>query len=175
MNGSLIIIWIKWNWLKIPPAKDCWTFFRFTGTWSSGWSSNYWKMTPPARLIMRPGAGSPHIVGSQIHRRRAGLASGESHICRWFQRLRRPIEKYYPGTQLTFNEINLRRSEAHFRNDCHGWRAGDFAKYQVYMSALWPLTSDCPFISAAYKIFRNFDGKLSTFGDLYCRVTGRVM
>jgi hypothetical protein len=43
---------------------------------------------------------------------------------------------------------------------------GIFAKYGIYLSTFWQLNSTAPYISAAYKMFRNYDGQNSRFGDL---------
>jgi hypothetical protein len=46
---------------------------------------------------------------------------------------------------------------------------GLFGKYNVYFSSYWgPLVS---YVASAYKIYRNYDGSKSTFGDISCKVT----
>jgi mannan endo-1,4-beta-mannosidase len=77
------------------------------------------------------------------------------------------INKYYPGTKLAFTEYNYGGE-----NDITGAIAVDdvlgiFAKYGVYSSAFWGLQSNASYISTAYKLYRNYDGNNSTFGDLY--------
>ena len=77
------------------------------------------------------------------------------------------INKYYPGTKLAFTEFNFGGE-----NDISGALAmadvlGIFTKYGVYMSDFWELNSPSDYISAAYKIFRNFDGNNSTIADYY--------
>lgn len=43
---------------------------------------------------------------------------------------------------------------------------GIFGKYGLYLSTYWHLGSfDREYISAAFKIYRNYDGAFSTFGD----------
>ena len=51
---------------------------------------------------------------------------------------------------------------------------GIFGKYGLYMSAYWG--SDGGYVSAAYKIYRNYDGGNSTFGDtkVYSSMTDKV-
>jgi len=44
---------------------------------------------------------------------------------------------------------------------------GIFAKYEVYFGSFWELQTGSNFVSAAYKIYRNYDGNNSSFGNLY--------
>lgn len=77
------------------------------------------------------------------------------------------INKYYPGTKLAFTEFSYGGE-----NDISGAIAiddvlGIFAEYGVYLADYWELSSSPSFISAAYKMCRNYDGNNSTFGDYY--------
>ncbi len=82
-------------------------------------------------------------------------------------RLFTSINKYYPGTKLAFTEYNYGGE-----NDITGAIAesdilGIFAKYGVYFGSFWALQDSSTYISAAFKLYRNYDGRNSTFGDLY--------
>ncbi len=77
------------------------------------------------------------------------------------------INKYYPGTKLAFTEYNNGGE-----NDITGAIAqsdmlGIFAKYGVYFGSFWALQSTSTYISAAFKLYRNYDGNNSSFGDYY--------
>jgi mannan endo-1,4-beta-mannosidase len=79
------------------------------------------------------------------------------------------IAKYNPGTKLAFTEINYGGdssiSGAIAMTDVFGL----FGKYDVYFSSYWgPLQS---YVASAYKMYRNYDGNKSTFGDIYCKAT----
>ena len=46
---------------------------------------------------------------------------------------------------------------------------GLFGKYNVYLSTYWgPLVS---YVAVAYKLYRNYDGLKSTFGNISCKAT----
>lgn len=82
-------------------------------------------------------------------------------------KLKASIDAFYPGTKLAFTEFDYGGP-----NHVSGGLAtadvlGIFAKYGVYMGCLWPESSTASYQSAAYKLYRNYDGKRSTFGDLY--------
>ncbi|MGA9294185.1 MAG: glycoside hydrolase family 44 protein [Ignavibacteriaceae bacterium] len=77
------------------------------------------------------------------------------------------INKYYTGTQLGFTEFTYGGE-----NDITGAIAVDdvlgiFAKYGVYFATFWQIDSPSDYISAAYKIYRNYDGNNSTIGNFY--------
>ncbi len=79
------------------------------------------------------------------------------------------IAKYNPGTKLAFTEINYGGDSSISGAIAMADVFGIFGKYGVYMSNYWgPLES---FVASAYKIYRNYDGSKSTFGDTYCRST----
>lgn len=82
-------------------------------------------------------------------------------------KLKASINKYYPGTKLSFTEFTY-GGENHISG---GIAAADvlgiFVKYDIYFASFWPVGSNQDYISAAYKIYRNYDGNNSTFGDLY--------
>ena len=75
------------------------------------------------------------------------------------------INSYYPGTKLSFGEYNYGAG-----GDISGGLAeadvlGIFGKYGVYSANEWPLLGSEPFIAGAFRMFRNYDGNNSTFGD----------
>jgi mannan endo-1,4-beta-mannosidase len=82
-------------------------------------------------------------------------------------KLKASIDRYYPGTKLAFTEISF-GGPAHISGalaaaDMLGIMAGQ----GVYFCAFWPTEDKNEYVSAAYKMFRNYDGKGSTFGDRF--------
>jgi hypothetical protein len=83
-------------------------------------------------------------------------------------RLQQSIDTYNSGTKLAFTEFNY-GGESHVTG---GLATADvlgiFGKYNVYMANYWKMvnkTEDAPYSSAAFKIYNNYDGKGSKFGD----------
>ena len=84
-------------------------------------------------------------------------------------KVQQAIDTYYPGTKISFTEHAFGGG-----NDFSGGIAtadalGIYGKYGVYVATLWK-TAYGLFHSAAYKLFRNYDGSKSTYGDtkVYC-------
>jgi hypothetical protein len=81
-------------------------------------------------------------------------------------RVKQSIDQYYPGTKLAFTEFTYGGE-----GDISGGLAmadvlGIFGKYGVYMSNFWQVESDTSYVSSAYKLYRNYDGKHSKFGSI---------
>ncbi len=82
-------------------------------------------------------------------------------------KLMQSINKYYPGTKLSFSEFNYGGE-----NDISGAIAVDdvlgiFGKYGVYFATIWPLNSPSQYITAAYEMYRNYNGADSAYGNEY--------
>jgi mannan endo-1,4-beta-mannosidase len=80
-------------------------------------------------------------------------------------RIKEAIAKYYPGTMPAMLEWNY-GGEEHISG---GLAAADvigiFGKYGV-ASCYWALSGKIPFYTAAFKMYLDFDGKGSRFGDV---------
>jgi len=81
--------------------------------------------------------------------------------------LKSAIDQYYPGTKIAFTEIYYGGPDHISGTLAMADVLGIFARYGIYMSCLWPFTTNADYISAAYQIYRNYDGLFSTFGDQY--------
>ena len=86
-------------------------------------------------------------------------------------RLWQAINAYYPGTRLAFTEFAY-GGEA----DVSGGLAvadvlGIFGKHGVYAAAYWPVESDQSYVRAAYRLYRDYDGAGSRYGDTRVRAT----
>ncbi len=77
------------------------------------------------------------------------------------------IAKYNPGTKLAFTEINYGGDTSISGAIAMADVFGLFGKYGVYMSNYWGALQS--HVAAAYKMYRNYDGSKSTFGDIYCK------
>jgi mannan endo-1,4-beta-mannosidase len=83
--------------------------------------------------------------------------------------LQKAITTFYPGTKLGFTEYDY----GGMNHISGGLATADFlgisGKYDVYWTSRWGKLDS--FVGAAFKIFRNYDGSNSTFGDLHIKAT----
>lgn len=98
-----------------------------------------------------------------------------SWIGQWFSpiallpRLHSTIDRHYPGTKIAFTEINYGGDNHISGGIAMADVLGIFGKYDVYMSNYWGAIES--YVSSAYKIYRNYDGNGSAFGDIRARAT----
>ena len=94
----------------------------------------------------------------------------ESWIGQWFSpiallpSMQTSIKTYFPGTKLSITEFNYGG-----RNHISGGLAvadvlGLFGKYGVYLASHWDAIGG--YILSAYKLYRNYDGGMNTFGEV---------
>src|ERR1019366_680026 len=91
-------------------------------------------------------------------------------------RIMKSINQNYSGTKLAFTEYNY----GDFNHISSGIAQADvlgiFGKYGVYAATYWQIQSTVNYISAGFKIFRNYDGHNSTFGNtnVYSKMSDKV-
>lgn len=86
-------------------------------------------------------------------------------------RLRQSIERYYPSTRLAITEYNYGGGNSISGGLAQADVLGAFGKYGVHIAALWGITPGDSYVSAAFKLYRNFDGQQSSFGETSVRAT----
>ena len=80
-------------------------------------------------------------------------------------RLQQKIDQYYPGTKLSLTEYYYGGGNHISGAIAEADVLGIFGRQGVFAANEWSMASDESFIGGAFQIYRNFDGKNSTFGD----------
>lgn len=75
------------------------------------------------------------------------------------------IDTYYPGTQLGITEYNYGASNAISGGIAQADVLGLFGRYSLDLATLWLLGDNNDYASAAFSLYRNYDGAGATFGD----------
>ncbi|MFT8351478.1 glycoside hydrolase family 44 protein [Clostridium saccharoperbutylacetonicum] len=76
------------------------------------------------------------------------------------------INTYYPGTKLGMTEYNFGGNNHISGGIAQADTLGIFGKNNVYFAALWPFDGKSDYTQAAFNLYRNYDGKKSTYGDI---------
>ena len=76
--------------------------------------------------------------------------------------VQKSIDTYYPGTKLAISEYNFGGGTDVSGTIAQAEALGCFADQGVYLATLW---SGEPFIYSGIKLYTNYDGEYSTFGD----------
>ncbi len=85
--------------------------------------------------------------------------------CTYLIALQNGIATYYPGTKLAFTEFDYGAPDHISGGIATADVLGIFGKYDVYFSSHWGGLSG--YLASAYKIYRNYDGHKSTFGNVH--------
>ena len=81
------------------------------------------------------------------------------------RRMRAWVDEYYPGTKLAISEYNWGGLEQMNGALAQAEVLGIFGREGLDMAMLWdPLAADMPF-AYAFRLYRNYDGQGSQFGD----------
>ncbi len=87
-------------------------------------------------------------------------------------RLRRWVDAYYPGTRIAVTEYNW-GAEAHINGaTAQADILGIFGREGLDMAARWTTPAAATPTYRAIKMYRNYDGNRSTFGDISVRAAG---
>jgi mannan endo-1,4-beta-mannosidase len=85
--------------------------------------------------------------------------------CTYVIALQNGIAQYNPGTKLAFTEFDYGAANHISGGIATADVLGIFGKYDVYFGSHWgPLTD---YLAAAYRLYRNYDGHNSTFGNTH--------
>lgn len=76
------------------------------------------------------------------------------------------IDTFYPDTKLAFTEYSFGGANQISGGVAQADVLGIYGKYNVYAATAWLLESDSSYIAAAFRLFRNYDGANSGFGDI---------
>lgn len=96
-----------------------------------------------------------------------------SSMIQLIPRMKQWVSAYYPGTKLSLSEYNLSLpgldavTNAIIQADV----LGIFAREGLDLATRWPLGDDGNLIGDAFRMYRNYDGQHSTFGDTWIRST----
>jgi len=83
--------------------------------------------------------------------------------------LRKMVDQYYPGTDISFSEWSMTGKGPLNGALATADQLGHYAANRVAFASLWGLSTsdvDGP-LGFTYRVFRNYDGKGSMFGDRY--------
>jgi len=97
----------------------------------------------------------------------------DSWIGQWRQQylplltsLKQSIDTYYPDTKLAFAEYYYGGGDSISGGLAQVDVLGIFGKYGVYLATIWPIGDNQRYISAAFNLYRNYDGAGGEYGNM---------
>ncbi|HVV62344.1 MAG TPA: glycoside hydrolase family 44 protein [Pseudolabrys sp.] len=86
-------------------------------------------------------------------------------------RMLKKIASGYPGTKLAFTEYNYGAGQHISGGIAQADVLGAFGRYGVFAASQWPLLAKEPFVTAAFKMYRDYDGNNGSFGNISVKAT----
>lgn len=80
-------------------------------------------------------------------------------------RLQTAIDQHYPGTHLSVSEYDYGGGDVISGGLAQADVLGIFGRSGVYLATQWGISEDDSYTSAAFKLYRDYDGARSTFGN----------
>jgi hypothetical protein len=90
---------------------------------------------------------------------------------RLIPRMKQWVAQNYPGTKLALSEYNLSVGDATTNALIQADTLGIFAREGVDLATRWEMDDDGPLIPDAFRMYRNYNGNHSKFGNTWVRST----
>ncbi len=95
------------------------------------------------------------------------IAQWEDQYLPFIPTMQTTINTYYPGTKLSFTEYNYGGAWDITGGIAQADSLGIYGKYGLYAATYFALNGPETYTSLAFKMFRNYDGNNSTFGNIH--------
>jgi mannan endo-1,4-beta-mannosidase len=125
--------------------------------------------------IIEPGSNDPLTVHARVQatrtlwqegfRENSWISRDHAEFLPLIPRVQAAIDKFYPGTKISFSEINFGGGDHMSGAIAAADYLGVLGKYGIYAAFFWPLTEANNFIAAAYNLYLNYDGQGNGFGN----------
>ena len=132
--------------------------FRITGEeQSAGYDSSL-------RNLVYQRVNAPRTLWDAAWQENSWIAAYYSSYLPLIPKIKSSITAHYPGTKIGFTEYSYGGGDHVSGGVAEADALGIFGKYGVYFASLW-LQGGTPYISSAFKIFRNYDNASGEFGN----------
>ncbi|HUR39150.1 MAG TPA: glycoside hydrolase family 44 protein [Planctomycetota bacterium] len=116
---------------------------------------------------------SPRSLWDPAYKESSWVTSSAGGPIRLLPRLREKVDKHYPGTRLAMTEYYYGGGDHISGAIAQADVLGILGREGIFAAALWHLgRTDDRFITAAFAMYRNYDGKGGAFGDAGLAVSG---
>jgi mannan endo-1,4-beta-mannosidase len=122
--------------------------------------------TPAVRSHAIARMQAPRTLWDKNYLESSWIAQWDAAYLPLLPKIQNSIDTWYPGTKIGFTEYNY-GGERHISGGiAMADVLGIFGKYSVSFGFYWPTDTITNFTSAAFKLYRNYDGNNSTFGSV---------
>jgi mannan endo-1,4-beta-mannosidase len=114
---------------------------------------------------------APRTLWDPTYRENSWIGASMGAYLPLLPKLQQSIARYYPGTRLAITEYNYGGGGSISGGLAQTDVLGIFGKHDVHIATLWGIGPSDEYTSAAFKLYRNYDGSGSTFGNTSVRAT----
>lgn len=108
---------------------------------------------------------APRTLYDNGYREKSWLTDTLSRYMPFLPTIQKSIDTYYPGTKIALTEYNFGGGNHVSGAIAEADALGAFAKNDVYLATLWPLSTQIDYQLSAINLYTNYDGKGSSFGN----------
>lgn len=108
----------------------------------------------------------PRSLWDTTYREDSWIASYLNAPIYILRRLQTKIDARWPGTKLSITEYGQGGDNHIAGAIAEADNLGIFGQLGVFAANFWPTSSKYPFILAGFKMFRDYDGNVGSFGDI---------
>ena len=107
---------------------------------------------------------SPRSLWDPTYRETSWIADSLGGPVRILDRIQQKIDAIWPGTGIAITEYDNGGDNHIAGAIAQADNLGVFGQRGVYAACFWPM-SDAPYIRAGFRMYRDYDGNLGSFGD----------
>ena len=108
---------------------------------------------------------SPRSLWDPTYRESSWIADYLGGPVRILDRIQQKIDAVWPGTGVSVTEYDNGGDNHIAGAIAQADNLGIFGQRSVFAACFWPMTGAYPFIQAGFKMYRDYDGNLGSFGD----------
>lgn len=151
-HGKRLVDYLDVHWYpEISPENEAGQAVRLTS--ADSFPAMVKARVQAARSLWDPNYSEDSWIGS---------VAGAVRLIPWLSDI---IAAQYPGTKLAITEWYYGGGSDISGGIAHADALGAFGRYGVELATLWPHSNNDAFVRAAFRVFRNYDGKGAAFGD----------
>ena len=109
---------------------------------------------------------SPRSLWDPTYREVSWIADYLGGPVRILDRLQKKIDAVWPGTGLSITEYDNGGDNHIAGAIAQADNLGIFGQQGLFAANLWPMSDNYPFIQAGFKMYRDYDDALGSFGDI---------
>jgi len=114
---------------------------------------------------------APRSLWDSSYRENSWIGESMGAFLPLLPRLQQSIARHYAGARLAITEYNYGGGSSISGGLAQADVLGIFGKHGVHIATLWGIAPGDASVSAAFKLYRNYDGQGGTFGNISVRAT----